>query len=492
MCIRDSFYTKQLRKLLAANWQLDPESIEDYVALEGYSAAVKALTEMAPGDVVEEIEKACLRGRGGAGFPTAIKWKECLEAGGRKFIICNADEGDPGAFMDRSLLEGNPHSILEGMIIGGYAAGAAEGIFYIRAEYPSAVEKVKMAVEKAEELGLIGEDILGSGFNFHVYISTGAGAFVCGETSALVSSMEGKVGEPRQKPPHLIEKGYLNRPTVINNVETLANVPLIIREGADEYRLTGTKKSKGTKVFSLVGKVNNTGLVEVPLGMSLREIIFEIGGGIKEGKEFKAVQTGGPSGGCLPSSLLDLPADYEDLNAVGSMMGSGGMIVMDEDTCMVDVAGYFLRFLGEESCGCCFTCREGIARLLEIIEDISGGRGSMNQLALLDELAAVIKDSTMCGLGQTVPNPVLSTLKYFNDEYLAHIQEKRCPAGVCRELVTFRIEGEICTGCGACRKNCPVEAIEGDKNEPHIIDDSKCIKCGICLSSCRFEAIRKE
>lgn len=486
------FYRKQLRNLLKNNWNIDPNSIENYIALDGYDALVKAVTEMTPAEVVEEIKKSRLRGRGGAGFHTWVKWEECLNEQGRKFIICNADEGDPGAFMDRSLLEGNPHSVLEGLIVGAYATGAREGIFYIRAEYPSAVGKVRVAIKRAEELGFLGENILGSGFDFHVYLSIGAGAFVCGETSALVASVDGRIGEPAQKPPHLVKYGYLGRPTVVNNVETLANVPVILRNGAEEYSQTGTEKSSGTKIFSLVGKVNNTGLVEVPLGITLREIIFEIGGGIKGGKEFKAVQTGGPSGGCLPASSLDLSTDFENLSAAGSMMGSGGMIVMDEETCMVDIARYFLSFLADESCGCCFTCREGISRMLQIVEDIASGRGSYEQLNLLKELAELVKDSTLCGLGQTSPNPVLSTIKFFEEEYRMHIEQKKCPAGVCRDLITFSIDDQRCNGCGLCLKNCPSGAVRGEKNMPHFIWHEKCDKCGICLSACKSQAIIKQ
>ncbi|RJX23841.1 MAG: NADH-quinone oxidoreductase subunit NuoF [Dethiobacter sp.] len=486
------FYKKQQRTLLASNWKNDPTSIEDYLALDGYEAFEQALTKMTPREIIAEVKNSLLRGRGGAGFPTGAKWEECYEVhADQKYIICNADEGDPGAFMDRSLLEGNPHSVLEGLIIGGYAIGAREGIVYIRAEYPTAVAKVRLAIAQAEELGLLGENILGSGFNFKVSVSIGAGAFVCGETSALVASVEGRVGEPRQKPPHLAERGYLNKPTVINNVESLANIPYIIRHGAVSYCLTGTEKSKGTKIFSLVGKVLNTGLVEVPLGMTLREIIFEIGGGIKNGKQFKAVQTGGPSGGCLPASLLDSPTDFEELSAAGSMMGSGGMIVMDEETCMVDIARYFLRFLEDESCGRCFSCREGISRMLEMVEDITRGESSPGQLDLLRELAHVVKDSSLCGLGQTAANPVLATIRYFEDEYLAHILEKRCPAGVCRELIQFSINEELCQGCGLCLKKCPGEAIRGEKKQPHAILGDKCTKCGICLETCKYNAVLK-
>lgn len=487
------FYKNQKRILLANNWKNDPTSIEDYLVLDGYKAFAKALTGMTSQEIIEEVKKSLLRGRGGAGFPTGKKWEECYEAvSEEKYIICNADEGDPGAFMDRSLLEGNPHLVLEGLMIGGYAIGAREGIVYIRAEYPTAVAKVRLAITQAEELGLLGENILGTGFNFKVSVSIGAGAFVCGETSALVASVEGRVGEPRQKPPHLAERGYLNKPTVINNVETLANIPYILRYGAESYSLNGTDKSKGTKIFSLVGKVNNTGLVEVPLGMTLREIIFDIGGGIKNGKKFKAVQTGGPSGGCLPASLLDTLADFEELSAAGSMMGSGGMIVMDEETCMVDVARYFLRFLEDESCGRCFSCREGISRMLEIVEDISNGKSSLEQLELLKELAVVVKDTSMCGLGQTAANPVLATIRYFEDEYLAHILEKRCPAGVCRELIYFSIDATLCQGCGLCLKKCPVGAISGEKKQPHTILKDKCTKCGICFETCKYNAVVKK
>jgi len=487
------FYKNQKRVLLANNWKNDPTSIEDYLALDGYKAFAKALTEMTPQEIIEEVKKSLLRGRGGAGFPTGKKWQECYDAvSEEKYIICNADEGDPGAFMDRSLMEGNPHLVLEGLMIGGYAIGAREGIVYIRAEYPTAVAKVRLAIAQAEELGLLGENILGTGFNFNISVSIGAGAFVCGETSALVASVEGRVGEPRQKPPHLAERGYRNKPTVINNVETLANIPYIIQYGAESFSLTGTAKSKGTKIFSLVGKVNNTGLVEVPLGMTLREIIFDIGGGIKNGKKFKAVQTGGPSGGCLPASLLDTPADFEELSAAGSMMGSGGMIVMDEETCMVDVARYFLRFLEDESCGRCFSCREGISRMLEIVEDISRGESSLEQLELLKELAVAVKETTLCGLGQTSANPVLATIRYFEDEYLAHILEKRCPAGVCQELIYFSIDAAFCQGCGLCLKKCPAGAILGEKKQPHNILTDKCTKCGICLETCKYNAVVKK
>ncbi len=485
------FYQKQKRLLMGNNLKIDPNRIEDYLALGGYSATARALTEMTPLEIIDEVKFSKLRGRGGAGFSAGDKWKECYDAvSDRKYIICNADEGDPGAFMDRSLLEGNPHSVLEGLIIGGFAVGAREGMIYVRAEYPTAVVKIKHALHQAEELGLLGENILGSGFDFHVSISIGAGAFVSGETSALIASIEGRAGEPRQKPPRLAQRGLWGRPTVVNNVESLANIPLILREG-EEYRRTGTEKSRGTKIFSLVGKVVNTGLVEVPLGITIREIIEDIGGGIKGGRSFKAVQTGGPSGGCLPEGLLDTPTDFEELNAVGSMMGSGGMIVMDDETCMVDVARYFLRFLQDESCGKCFSCREGINRLLEIIDDIVHGLGTPGHIDLLRELSVVVKDSTLCGLGQTSANPVLSTLQYFEEEYRAHIKDKKCPAGVCKALIHFSIDLEKCTGCGVCKKKCPEEAISGEKKEIHEIDPGRCSKCGICLDTCTFDAVLK-
>ncbi len=485
------FYEKQQRILMGDNLKIDPTSIYDYLALGGYRALARALTKMTPLDIIEEVKQSKLRGRGGAGFSAGNKWKECYDMNAdTKYMICNADEGDPGAFMDRSLLEGNPHSVLEGLMIGGYAVGANEGIIYVRAEYPTAVEKIKQALGQAEELGLLGANILGSGFDFQISVTIGAGAFVSGETSAMIASIEGRVGEPRQKPPRLAQRGLWRRPTVVNNVESLANVPYIIREGT-RYRQTGTEKSKGTKIFSLVGKVVNTGLVEVPLGLTLREIIFEIGGGIKDGKNFKAVQTGGPSGGCLPEYLLDTPTDFEELNDVGSMMGSGGMIVMDEETCMVDVARYFLRFLRDESCGKCFSCREGIIRMLEIVDDITEGTGTPGHIELLRELAGVVKDSTLCGLGQTSANPVLSTLRYFEDEYWSHIKDKKCPGRVCKALIRFTIDQQNCTGCGVCLKNCPEEAISGEKKEAHVINPELCSRCGICLDKCKFDAIIK-
>jgi len=488
------FFKKQKRLLLANNLQVDPTSINDYLAANGYSGLSKVLQEKTPDEVVNEIKQSGLRGRGGAGFPTGRKWELCRKARGDiKYVICNADEGDPGAYMDRSLLEGNPHSVIEGMIIGGYAIGASEGFIYVRNEYPLAVKHCEMAIEKAREYGFLGNDILGSGFSFDIEISMGAGAFVCGEETALIASIEGGRGIPRQRPPFPAERGLWDRPTNINNVETWANVPLIMAKGASWYSKIGTEKSKGTKIFSLVGKINNTGLVEVPLGMTLREIIYDIGGGIPRGKRFKAVQTGGPSGGCIPSSLLDLPIDYESLTEAGSIMGSGGMIVMDEGTCMVDIARYYTSFLNDESCGKCLSCRKGTQRMLEILTDISEGKGKEDDIALLEELAFVIKDTSLCGLGQTAPNPVLSTIRYFQDEYEAHIKEKRCPAGLCKELISYYIEPEKCQACLICLRNCPVEAITGGKGLVHIIDQDKCIKCGACLDVCppRFGAVTR-
>ncbi len=487
------FYSKQLRILLESNGYIDPTSIDDYISIGGYAALNKVIHKMKPGQIIDEIKKSGLRGRGGGGFPTGIKWEYCRKASGNsKYVICNADEGDPGAYMDRSLLEGNPHSVLEGMIIGAYAIGANEGYVYVRNEYPLAVKHLETAIKKAEDYGLLGKNILDSGFDFNIKISRGGGAFVCGESTALMASLEGKPGEPRAKYVHTVEKGLWNNPTNLNNVETWANIPLIINKGANWYSKIGTDKSKGTKIFSLVGKINNTGLVEVPMGMPLREIVFDIGGGIPNGKKFKAVQTGGPSGGCIPNKLLDLPIDYEKLTEAGSMMGSGGMIVMDEETCMVDVAKYFLKFLLEESCGKCVPCREGVSRMSEILEDITNGLGNLEDLELLEELAEVIKDTALCALGGTAPNPVISTIKYFREEYKAHIVDKRCPAGVCKTLIEFLIDSNKCTGCGACLRSCPQEAISGKKKEPHKIDPEKCIKCGMCYDVCKFEAIIKK
>jgi len=489
-----SFYKKQNRLILGANEEIEPVSIDDYIAIGGYSALAKALDGMNPDDVITEIKKSGLRGRGGGGFPTGRKWETCKNAeceDGVRYIICNADEGDPGAYMDRSVLEGNPHSVIEGMIIGSIAVGSEEGYVYVRAEYPLAVEHLNLAIKQAESYGLLGNNIMGSGRNFYIKAVKGAGAFVCGESTALMASIEGKVGRPRAKYVHTVERGLNDRPTTLNNVETWANVPQIINRGADRYGKIGTQGSKGTKIFSLVGKINNTGLVEVPMGISLREIIFEIGGGIPKGKRFKAVQTGGPSGGCIPEELLDMAVDYEELSRAGSMMGSGGMIIMDEDTCMVDVARYFLNFLKGESCGKCVPCREGIKRMLEILNRICAGKGKEEDLDTLEQLGEYLMDTALCALGSTAANPVLTTLKYFRNEYESHIVDKYCSAGVCKSLFRFEIESDACTGCGACMKVCPVEAISGERKEPHIITRETCIKCGACYSICRFDAIKK-
>jgi NADH-quinone oxidoreductase subunit F len=484
------FYKLQRREILWMNGLLDPTRIEDYVALGGYNALMKMLFEMEPTAVLDAVKRSGLRGRGGAGFPTGRKWEGCRRAEGDvRYVICNADEGDPGAFMDRAVLEGNPHSVLEGMIIGAYAIGSHEGYIYVRNEYPLAVENATLAVEVARAYGLLGHDIAGSGFDFDIQIRRGGGAFVCGESSALMQSLEGNVGEPQAKYVRSVEKGLRDQPTVLNNVETWANVPLIIDKGWEWYAGIGTEGSKGTKIFSLVGKINNTGLVEVPMGVTLRQIIFDIGGGIPNGKAFKAVQTGGPSGGCLPEHMLDLPVDFDELARVGSMMGSGGMIVMDENTCMVDIARYFLDFLKEESCGKCVPCREGIARSLEILDRICGGEGRPEDIELLEELSETLMGFSLCALGRTAPNPVLSTLKYFRDEYEAHIYEHRCPAGVCKSLIEYWIDPNLCTGCGACTRVCPQLSIEGEKNAPHVLNKAHCIKCGACYDVCRFQAI---
>jgi NADH-quinone oxidoreductase subunit F len=488
------FYNKQKRLVFGSNGLIDPTSIEDYIAVGGYAALGKVLSGMSPEAIIGEVKKAGLRGRGGGGFPTGEKWESCRRARGRKhYVICNCDEGDPGAFMDRSLMEGNPHSVLEGMVIGAYAIGSHQGYIYVRNEYPLAVKNAEIAIRQAKEYGLLGKNILGSGFDFDVKISRGGGAFVCGESTALMASLEGKVGEPRAKYVHTVEKGLWEQPTNLNNVETWANVPLIINKGADWYSRIGSKSSKGTKIFSLVGKINNTGLIEVPMGITLREIIYGIGGGIPGGKKFKAVQTGGPSGGCVPESLLDLPVDFDALNKAGSMMGSGGMIIMDENSCMVDIAKYFINFLEGESCGKCLPCREGLKRMSQILTDITEGRGREGDIELLERLSATLIDSSLCGLGQTAPNPVLTTIRYFRDEYEAHIRDKRCPAGVCKALVTYSIIEEKCPGCGLCIKACPVEAITPTgKRKPVILDQEKCIKCGSCYDVCNLGAVKRE
>ena len=486
------FYKNQTRIIFGNNTKIDPNNIEDYIALGGYTS-IKALFNMSPEQIIDEVKKSGLRGRGGAGFPTGLKWEFCRKAkGDTKYIICNADEGDPGAYMDRSLLEGNPHSVLEGMIIGAYAIGAHEGYVYVRYEYPLTVKNLRIAIKQAEEYGFLGKNILGSGFDFTVKINRGGGAFVCGEETGLIASLEGKSGEPSAKYIYPAEKGLWEQPTIINNVETWANIPLIISNGAKWFAKMGTAKSKGTKIFSLVGKINNTGLVEVPMGITVRDIIYKIGGGIPKGKKFKAVQTGGPSGGSIPAEHLDSIVDFDELTKIGSMMGSGGMIVMDENTCMVDMAKYFVNFLCDESCGKCLPCREGLKQMLEILTDITEGRGKEEDIELLEDIATVMVDTSLCALGTTAANPVLSTIRYFRDEYEAHIKEKRCPAGVCKELISYYIDPSKCKGCLICLRNCPVDAIIGGKNQIHVIDQGKCTKCGTCLDVCppRFNAIR--
>jgi NADP-reducing hydrogenase subunit HndC len=488
------FYKNQVRVVFGSNGNIDPKNIDDYLAIGGYSALAKALHQMTPEQVLEEVKKSNLRGRGGGGFPTGRKWEESRNAPGEiKYVIVNADEGDPGAYMDRSLLEGNPHSVLEGLTIGAYAVGSHEGYIYVRQEYPLAVENVTTAIRKAEEYGFLGKNILGSGFDFIVKVHQGAGAFVCGESSALMTALEGRAGEPRPKYIHTAVKGLWDRPSVLNNVETWANVPLIINKGADWFAQFGTERSKGTKIFSLVGKINNTGLVEVPMGMTLRDLIYKIGGGIRGGKKFKAVQTGGPSGGCIPEELLDLEVGFDELTKAGSMMGSGGMIVMDEDTCMVDVARYFLDFLTDESCGKCVPCREGMRQMLKILTNITKGKGKEGDIELLEELAEVASEASLCALGRTAANPSLSTLRYFREEYEAHIKEKRCPARSCKELISFYIDPEKCKACMICLRQCPSEAIVGGKNRIHVIDQDKCTKCGTCFEACptRFGAVKK-
>ena len=488
------FYKYQERLVFGSNGSIDPKSIDDYLAIGGYAALEKALFQMKPEEVLEEVKKSNLRGRGGGGFPTGRKWEESRNApGDTKYVIVNADEGDPGAYMDRSLLEGNPHSVLEGLMIGAYAIGSNEGYVYVRQEYPLAVENLMTAIEQAEEYGFLGENILGSGFDFKVIVHRGAGAFVCGESSALMTSLEGRTGEPRPKYIHTAVKGVWDNPSVLNNVETWANVPLIINKGADWFTQIGTERSKGTKIFSLVGKITNTGLVEVPMGMTLRDIIFKIGGGIPGGKKFKAVQTGGPSGGCIPEKLLDLEVGFDELTKAGSMMGSGGMIVMDEDTCMVDVARYFIEFLTDESCGKCVPCREGLRQMLKILTNITEGKGVEGDIELLEELGEVAKEACLCALGTSAPNPFLSTVRYFRDEYEAHINEKRCPASSCKELIAFHIDPDKCQACMICARKCPVDAIDGGKNTIHIVDQDTCTKCGTCFEVCppRFGAVQK-
>ena len=487
------FYKKQLRVALKNCGVIDPEDINEYIAYDGYMALGKVLTEMTPEEVVQCILDSGLRGRGGGGFPTGRKWAfAAAQPKGVKYVCCNADEGDPGAFMDRSVLEGDPHVVLEAMAIAGYAIGAQQGYIYVRAEYPIAVKRLQVAIGQARELGLLGKNILGTGFDFDIDIRLGAGAFVCGEETALMTSIEGHRGEPRPRPPFPAVKGLFGKPTILNNVETYANVPQIILKGADWFASMGTEKSKGTKVFALGGKIHNTGLVEVPMGTTLREIVEEIGGGIPNGKKFKAAQTGGPSGGCIPAQYLDIPVDYDNLIEIGSMMGSGGLIVMDEDTCMVDIAKFFLEFTVDESCGKCTPCRIGTKRLYELLDKITKGKATMEDLDKLETLCYHIKENALCGLGQTAPNPVLSTLKYFRDEYIAHIQEKRCPAGVCKSLLTIQILPDKCRGCTLCARNCPTGAITGKVKEAHVIDSEKCVKCGVCIEKCRFGAIVKK
>jgi NADH-quinone oxidoreductase subunit F len=488
------FYKHQERLVLGANRKIDPKSLEDYLAVEGYQALVKALFEMTPEQVVGEVKNAKLRGRGGAGFPSGVKWDFARNAPGeQKYVVVNCDEGDPGAYMDRSVMEGNPFAVLEGLMIGAYAIGANEGYIYVRQEYPLAVANLAIAIKKAEESGLLGKNILGSGFDFTVKVHRGAGAFICGEETSLLNSLEGKPGEPNARPPFPATRGLWGKPTNINNVETWANIPLIINKGAEFFSAIGTEGSKGTKIFSLVGKVNNTGLVEVPMGVSMRDIIFKIGGGVPGNKKFKAVQTGGPSGGCLPENLLDIKVDFDELTQAGAMMGSGGMIVMDEDTCLVDIARYFLAFLSDESCGKCTPCREGIRQMKKILTNITKGLGQAGDIELLQELAEATKGSSMCALGKTAPNPVLSTINHFRDEYEAHIKEKRCPALSCKELIAYIIDPQKCKGCGACFRKCPAAAIAGGKKRIHVVEQEKCTRCGGCLEACpaAFGAVRK-
>jgi NADH:ubiquinone oxidoreductase subunit F (NADH-binding)/(2Fe-2S) ferredoxin len=487
-----TFHDKQVKVVLSDCGEVDPEDIDSYISRGGYEAVKKVMETMAPQEIIEVIKASGLRGRGGAGFPTGMKWDMAIKAPGPvKYLICNADEGDPGAFMDRSVVEGNPHAVIEGMIIGAYAIGAPYGYVYIRAEYPLAVERLHLALKQAQERGFLGKNILGKGFDFKIKVKLGAGAFVCGEETALIASIEGKRGQPRAKPPFPVQKGLWGYPTIINNVETLANVPYIMRKGAAWYAGMGTEKSKGTKVFALTGKIQNSGLIEVPMGIPLREVIYDIGGGIEGGKKLKAVQTGGPSGGCIPSSIIDTTLDYESLGKVGSIMGSGGMVVLDETDCMVNVAKYFLQFTQSESCGKCVPCRIGTKRLLEILTRITEGKGRASDIDLLETLSSDVKTSSLCGLGQSAPNPVLSTIKYYRDEYEAHIHEKRCPAGVCKDLLTYSIIEDACKGCTACTLVCPAGAITGEKKKAHKINADLCIKCGACFDKCKFKAIKK-
>lgn len=498
------FYKHQKRIIFAQNGHVDPRVIGDYLSIGGYSGAADAVLKLKPSEIVDKVKKSGLRGRGGGGFLTGKKWELCAAVKSDiRYVICNADEGDPGAYMDRSILEGNPHAVIEGMLVGARAIGSSHGYVYVRNEYPLAVENLQIAIDQAKELGLLGKNILGSGFDFDITINRGGGAFVCGEETGLLNSLMGRTGEPYPKPPYPAEKGLWGKPTIINNVETWANVPMIIAKGDDWFSAMGTSNSKGTKVFSLVGKINNTGLVEVPMGIKLRTIIEDIGGGIPNGRAFKAVQTGGPSGGCIPAAQLDLAVDFDELTKIGSMMGSGGMIVMDDRTCMVDIARYFLQFLSEESCGKCVPCREGVPRMREILDEICAGRGEESQLKLLEELASTVRDASLCGLGQTAPNPVLSTIKYFRDEYEAHIKDHKCPAGVCKALIEYKIKAKDCTGCTLCVRACPVKAIKAtdkpaeaaingkknDKLRTHSVIADKCIKCGACIESCKYDAI---
>ena len=490
-----NFYKKQKRVALRNCGVINPENIEEYIGVDGYQALYKVLKEMTPDDVIKTILDSGLRGRGGGGFPTGKKWqlaKDLVKDADQKYVCCNADEGDPGAFMDRSILEGDPHALIEAMAIAGYAIGATQGYVYVRAEYPIAVNRLQIAINQAKEYGMLGDNIFDTDFSFNLEIRLGAGAFVCGEETALMTSIEGNRGEPRPRPPFPAESGLFRKPTVLNNVETYANIPQIILKGVDWFTSMGTERSKGTKVFALGGKINNTGLVEIPMGTTLREVVYEIGGGIPNGKKFKAAQTGGPSGGCIPTELIDVEIDYDNLIAIGSMMGSGGLIVMDEDNCMVDIAKFFLEFTVDESCGKCTPCRIGTKRLYEMLEKVTSGNATLEDIDKMEKLCYYIKNNSLCGLGQTAPNPVLSTLKYFKDEYLAHVVDKKCPAGVCQDLLTYKIVEDKCKGCTACARACPVGAISGTVKQPHVIDTSKCIKCGACMSKCKFAAIIKE